>query len=971
MAKSSDGYFARQLSTISLRMASGESRGLRPPQFAAACAVTSHFFRSPNEPALVVMPTGTGKTGVMTLLPFLLQAKRVLVITPGVLLRDQIMERMAKLNDVIKAGLLPKQVTLPKVYLLTSGLAPPTTNQLAKFDIVVGNIQAMNRDDGIAALTSPALFDLVLVDEAHHSSAQTWNELLAKLRHARQVLFTATPFRGDNVHISAQTVFFYSIEQAKKDAYFGDIRFAQVIPEGTDTDDIALAKAAQLQFDADRANGYRHLVLIRTSGIKRAKEIADVYAQHTRLKLVAISSDRPIAENQTALQQLEKTEVDGAICINMLGEGLDIPQLKIAALHAPHKSLAVTLQFVGRLARVSGTDIGPQAVVLAIPQSIKIEGEELYDEEAAWPEVIHRLARRKIERRERNYKFIEKLRTTVEFDSSLVNPTAIQVGMYARVFHARGAVAIPDTVKLPYRSTLIHAAVEAASRVGMYIFRTETKALWYRGPNVENVAYDIFVVYFEPKGSFIFVTGSARSESVLRSLAKQLCPKGVEPLPMATLSAVTNGIDALSVFSVGMRSRGFAATADTYRMLAGPAADRGVSPADGQIYDRGHFFARGDVGTEQETVGASSNSVIWSAARGGIADFQGWCETISARLQSARAQPTHSGLDLLSSGRANNAFVDDFFAAIWDAHAWSSGIEVALKTSRGRRAASDLAEVELLLGKVEPGRAHFFVVIGGERHELSVDLRGGYQYESDTTSSQVVFVVDGVEQLAVDFLEKYPISFLARSGERVEGPSVFGHPLPIDLKENLSIHPIDWAAAKVDIESEKDATANGRSLFDWVKQQKQSQGFDVIFCDDGALEIADFICVRSLPDGALIQLVHCKASSNKKPGARVKDFEVVCAQALRSCAWFFPPNLLTQIEKRAKGASTFTHGDLASAKKLLQRGPNESNFVVEVEIVQPGLDCKRVSGEVAKILLATDYHVRGNKGRELRIFGSA
>ncbi|WP_346763412.1 hypothetical protein [Escherichia sp. E4694] len=37
----------------------------------------------------------------------------------------------------------------------------------------------------------------------------------------------------------------------------------------------------------------------------------------------------------------------------MLGEGYDLPNLKIAALHDHHKSLAVTLQFIGRFTRVN------------------------------------------------------------------------------------------------------------------------------------------------------------------------------------------------------------------------------------------------------------------------------------------------------------------------------------------------------------------------------------------------------------------------------------------------------------------------------------------------------------------------------------------------------------------------------------------------------------------------------------------
>ena len=44
------------------------------------------------------------------------------------------------------------------------------------------------------------------------------------------------------------------------------------------------------------------------------------------------------------------------VCVDMLGEGFDLPALKVAAIHDPHKSLGVTLQFVGRFARCRGHD---------------------------------------------------------------------------------------------------------------------------------------------------------------------------------------------------------------------------------------------------------------------------------------------------------------------------------------------------------------------------------------------------------------------------------------------------------------------------------------------------------------------------------------------------------------------------------------------------------------------------------------
>jgi superfamily II DNA or RNA helicase len=80
----------------------------------------------------------------------------------------------------------------------------------------------------------------------------------------------------------------------------------------------------------------------------------------------------------------------------MLGEGFDFPQLKIAAIHAPHKSLAVTLQFIGRFARTNADNLGT-AKFLAVPSDIEIEAERLYEERAVWHKLVPNLLQTRVE----------------------------------------------------------------------------------------------------------------------------------------------------------------------------------------------------------------------------------------------------------------------------------------------------------------------------------------------------------------------------------------------------------------------------------------------------------------------------------------------------------------------------------------------------------------------------------------------
>jgi len=89
--------------------------GLRRGQLGALHAIASHFTVS-STPALVAMPTGSGKTAVFILAPFLLRSSRVLVITPSRLVRYQVAEQFSTLHIPKASGALVGVEALPKTH---------------------------------------------------------------------------------------------------------------------------------------------------------------------------------------------------------------------------------------------------------------------------------------------------------------------------------------------------------------------------------------------------------------------------------------------------------------------------------------------------------------------------------------------------------------------------------------------------------------------------------------------------------------------------------------------------------------------------------------------------------------------------------------------------------------------------------------------------------------------------------------
>ncbi|WP_246660606.1 helicase-related protein [Nitratireductor sp. XY-223] len=98
--------------------------------------------------------------------------------------------------------------------------------------------------------------------------------------------------------------------------------------------------------------GLNHLAMARCQTIDRARTLHQLYSElYPELRPVIVHSQQSIRERRPNLAALRRFESRIIICVDMLGEGFDLPELKIAALHDPHKSIAVTIQFVGRFTR--------------------------------------------------------------------------------------------------------------------------------------------------------------------------------------------------------------------------------------------------------------------------------------------------------------------------------------------------------------------------------------------------------------------------------------------------------------------------------------------------------------------------------------------------------------------------------------------------------------------------------------------
>ena len=355
--------------------------GLRPPQLGALFAIGSHWSLY-QHPATVVMPTGTGKTETMLSTLAALPQGTMLVAVPSKALRKQTARKFVTFGLLRTLGLLPDAIENPVVGILVK--QPKTKDDLAIFEdcnVVVAVIPSLSGGkarafaDGIAERCG-----VLVVDEAHHVGAPTWQEFREAFDGKRVLQFTATPFRSDGKIVDGEVIFSYALRRAQEDGYFKPIQFVPIHELSPQAADEALAQEACSRLRADLAAGHDHLMMARCATIDRAEEIQKLYWKHGKeFAPQIIHSELPDSDERI------KHLLDGssriAVCVNMLGEGFDLPALKIAVLHDPQKSLGPLLQFTGRFTRTSGQNLGNATVIANIADpDVSTSLERLYSE---------------------------------------------------------------------------------------------------------------------------------------------------------------------------------------------------------------------------------------------------------------------------------------------------------------------------------------------------------------------------------------------------------------------------------------------------------------------------------------------------------------------------------------------------------------------------------------------------------------
>ena len=714
--------------------------------------------------------------------------------------------------------------------------------------------------------------------------------------------------------------------------------------------------------------------MVRTDRKTRAMELKGVYSQHTSLNLQTINSSHSLSHVKRALKALKEGDLDGIICVDMLGEGFDFPNLKLAAVHSPHRSLEVTLQFIGRFARTGDAQLG-QARFFAVPSEIKSETDRLYKEGAIWGEMVHNLSQTRIEREQRiRQTFGRFLPPQVSEEMLDISLAALRPYFHVKIYQVSTDVNIATEVELPNPLETIFHTYSEEDQTAIFITREIEQPRWISWEEFSRIQYDLFVVVYDPTSRLLFINSSIRSTTVYEAVSQLYTSGQHQILSLARVNRVLTKISDTEFFNIGMKNTVPNSPTESYRIIAGPRADEAIQKSDGRMFHRGHVFGKGTDDGEEITIGYSSGSKVWSNRRAQIPELVTWCRLLAQKISSEeQPQVTRSGLDNLLVGEEIRAIPRQaIVAANWHDLAYRTSLSVRYPHSDGGIHEGLLVDLRLDIDReaVTESTIPFVIVGDGFQVDACFHLEGGqFDFELGGEPERVSVTRREDGQDLVDWLRNYPIDFYLADFSRLRGAELFRTQLDQHTFDRESITTFDWSGQGVDITREF-GPGDGRSIHDFVRDELSSRDDGVVIYDHRTGEIADFVMIRSDGEKGEIILFHVKASSSSTPGDRVADVYEVCGQVVRSLRWLHDLSRIRErLTRRLATGSEIVVGDQSRLESLLSEVGSLS-ITYRVVVVQPGLSQVAIGADNQHVLAAAnDYLIRLNAG-SLELWGS-
>ncbi|WP_337634988.1 DEAD/DEAH box helicase [Prevotella sp.] len=316
---------------------------------------------------LYQMPTGTGKTRLFT---SIIRDINVWGLRHNFIFRILI---IAHRSELIEQG----SCCLSR-YRIEHGVLAGTLKNMRDLNksIQVASIQTITHPAN-RRLISDFDFDFIIIDEAHHSVARSYQQLWHLCPHSKKLGVTATPWRMNRggfmnifeafipsmpikefilkgwlasyqyYSIPVNSIVVQSINSIREFDIEGDFKTSALI-DVVDTMHIR----AQL-YDSYAKHAFGKKGIIYSISRSHSEHICKQY-RSKGVRIENIDSKTPSKIREDIIQTFKNGEIDIIVNVDIFSEGFDCPDIEFIQLARPTRSLVKYIQQVGRGLRKNG-----------------------------------------------------------------------------------------------------------------------------------------------------------------------------------------------------------------------------------------------------------------------------------------------------------------------------------------------------------------------------------------------------------------------------------------------------------------------------------------------------------------------------------------------------------------------------------------------------------------------------------------
>lgn len=369
---------------------------LRPYQQEALQSVKDNFQKGIFK-QLIVLPTGSGKTVIFSHIPQVIEdSLPMLVLAHRSELLSQATEKILWSNPQFDI----QTEKAEEVADLTG-------------DVIVASVQTLGRSDSKRILKFPKdYFKSIIVDEAHHASAESYRRILDYFNPKFLLGVTATPQRSDSIRLTdvfQEITYYKNIQDLIKEGYLsriigyrvktntdisevetshGDYTLSQLEDKIDNTERNTLVVKSYLQFASNKK------AVVFASGVNHAKHLAASFAQN-KIPVRVVVGDTPDEERKQILLDFKNGDIKVIVNVGVLTEGFDEPSIDAIIIARPTRSTLLYTQIVGRGTRIfegkehciiidiADATVGKKPLglptLLGMPPEFDLKGQDLID----------------------------------------------------------------------------------------------------------------------------------------------------------------------------------------------------------------------------------------------------------------------------------------------------------------------------------------------------------------------------------------------------------------------------------------------------------------------------------------------------------------------------------------------------------------------------------------------------------------